>query len=73
MVIDFRALNEKTIGDAYPLSNITDILDQVRSAKYFSVFDLASGFHQVTVHECDAQKIAFSTLHRHYQFNRMSF
>jgi len=27
MVLDFRALNEKTIGDAYPLSNIVDILD----------------------------------------------
>jgi len=40
MVIDFRALNEKTIGDAYLLPNITKILDQLGSAKYFSVFDL---------------------------------
>jgi len=43
LVIDFRVLNEKTIGDAYPLPNIIDILDQIGSAKYFSVFDLASG------------------------------
>jgi len=43
MVIDYCVLNEKTIGDAYPLSNITEILDQFGSAKYFSVFDLASG------------------------------
>jgi len=28
MVIDFRALNEKTIGDKYTLPNITEILDQ---------------------------------------------
>jgi len=28
MVIDFRALNEETIGDAYPLPNITEILHQ---------------------------------------------
>jgi len=27
MVLDFRALNDKTIGDAYPLPNIVDILD----------------------------------------------
>ena len=29
MVIDYRALNEKTIGDAYPLPNVIDILDQL--------------------------------------------
>jgi len=60
-VIDFRALNEKTIGNAYPLPNITEILVQLGSTKYFSVFDLASGFHQIPIHESDAQKTAFST------------
>ncbi|KAL6419715.1 hypothetical protein ACFW04_013679 [Cataglyphis niger] len=73
MVIDYRALNEKTIGDAYPLPNITEILDQLGSAKYFSVFDLASGFHQIPMHESHAGKTAFSTPHGHYEFNRMPF
>jgi len=73
MVIDYRALNEKTIGDAYPLPNITEILDQLGSAKYFSVFDLASGFHQIPMHEAHAKKTAFSTPHGHYEFNRMPF
>jgi len=72
-MIDFRALNEKTIGDAYPLPNITEILDQLGSAKYFSTFDLASGFHQIPMHASDAQKTAFSTPHGHYQFNQMPF
>jgi len=73
MVIDYRALNEKTVGDAYPLPNITEILDQLGSAKYFSVFDLASGFHQIQMHERDGPKTAFSTPYGHYQFNRMPF
>lgn len=73
MVIDYRALNEKTIGDAYPLPNITEILDQLGSAKYFSIFDLASGFHQIPMHEMDAHKTAFSTPFGHYQFTRMPF
>lgn len=73
MIIDFRALNEKTLGDAYPLPNITEILDQLGSAKYFSVFDLASGFHQIPMHESDTHKTAFSTPFGHYQFNRMPF
>ena len=33
MVVDYRALNEKTISDAYPLPNIIDILDQLEGAK----------------------------------------
>lgn len=73
MVIDYRTLNEKTIGDAYPLPNITDILDQLGSAKYFSVFDLASGFHQIRMDDNDAPKTAFSTPYGHYEFNRMPF
>jgi len=73
LVIDFRALNEKTLGDAYPLPNISDILDQIGSAKYFSVFDLASGFHQIPMSEADAPKTAFSTPFGHYEFKRMPF
>jgi len=65
MVIDYRALNEKT--------NITDILDQLGNAKYFSVFDLASGFHQIPMDPKDAPKTAFSTPYGHYQFKRMPF
>ncbi|CAK9811734.1 Retrovirus-related Pol polyprotein from transposon 297 [Anthophora quadrimaculata] len=73
MVIDYRSLNENSIADAYPLPNITEILDQLGSAKYFSTFDLASGFHQIGVAEQDAPKTAFSTPYGHYQFNRMPF
>ena len=45
MVIDYRALNEKSIADAYPLFSILKVLDQLGSAKYFSVFDLANGHY----------------------------
>lgn len=73
MVIDYRKLNDKTIGDAYPLPNICDILDQLGSAKYFSILDLANGFHQIPMNPADTHKTAFSTPHGHYQFSRMPF
>ena len=47
MVIDFWKLNDITIEESYPLPNVIDILDQLGGAKYFSVFDFASGFHQI--------------------------
>ena len=47
IVIDFRKINEDAEQDAYPLLIIENILDQLRDAKFFSVFDLSSGFHQI--------------------------
>jgi len=50
MVINFHTLNEKTIGDVYPLPNIMEMLDQLGSAEYFSIFDLASEFYQISMY-----------------------
>jgi len=73
VVIDFRKLNDVTIGDSFPLPNITDILDQLGNAKYFSTLDLASGYHQIPMAEQDKQKTAFSTSYGHFEYNRMPF
>ena len=41
---DFRALNEITVKDAYPLPRIDDSLDALFSKAYFSKLDLLSEF-----------------------------
>jgi len=71
IVVDFRKLNDLTIEDSYPLPNITDILDQLGSAKYFPTLNLASGYHQIAMR--NKNKTAFSTPYGHYEFNRMPF
>lgn len=73
LVIDYSALNEITMPDRYPLPNITDILNQLGGSKYFSTFDLASEFHQVSIHPDDVPKTAFSTPFGHYEFKRLLF
>lgn len=73
MVVDFRKLNSHTIGDAYPLPRIDDILDQLSKAKYFTTLDLASGYHQVPINYADIEKTAFSAPLGHFQFLRMPF
>lgn len=73
LVLDFRKLNEKTVGDCYPIPNIIEILDQLGEAKFFSTFDLASGFHQIPIDPKDAHKTAFSSQHGHFQYSRMAF
>lgn len=73
VVIDYRKLNEKTIGDAYPLPNIEDILDQLGHSIYFTTLDLANGFHQIPMDPDDGPKTAFSTPDGHYEYTRMPF
>jgi len=69
-VIDFRT---KKRYETRPLPNITEILDQLESAKYFRVFDLIRISPNIDVRQTDAQKTAFTTPHGHYQFNRIPF
>jgi hypothetical protein len=59
--IDFRQLNEVSVGDSYPLPNIQDILDKIGKARYFSVLDCASGYHQIPIRQEDKCKTTFST------------
>jgi hypothetical protein len=73
LVIDFRRLNEKTIGDVYPLPDITEILDQLGQSKYFSCLDLVMGYHQIELEQKDKEKTAFSTKGGHWEYNRLPF
>ena len=53
MVVDYRALNEVTIKNKYPLPMINDLFDQLQGAKVFSKIDLRSGYHQLKIREKD--------------------
>ena len=71
--VDFRKLNDVTVGDSFPIPNIQDILDKLGRARYFSALDCASGYWQVPLAEEDRLKTAFSTPTCHYEYLRMPF
>jgi hypothetical protein len=60
IVVDFRKLNGKTVGNAYTLPDITEILDQLGQSKYFSCIDMVMGYHQIGLNPEDKEKTAFS-------------
>ena len=73
MCVDYRQLNAKVKGDAYPLPRIDESLDILGGAKYFSTIDLASAYNQVEVAPADRHKTAFTTPFGLFEYNRMPF
>ena len=71
--IDYRALNNVTVKDAFPLPLIEDCFDSLSGVQYLSGLDLASGYYQVEVADQDKQKTAFITRYGLYQHTRMGF
>jgi len=61
MCVDYRALNEVTIKNKYPLPRTNDLFDQLKGAKYFSMIDPRLGYHQLKIRESDIPKTAFVT------------
>ncbi len=60
MCVDYRALNARTVRDAYALPRIDEVLDALAGAKYFSVLDMKSGYYQVEVAEEHKERTAFT-------------
>ena len=73
MCVDYRALNEVTIKNKYPLPRIDDLFDQLQGAKVFSKIDLRSGYHQLKIRPEDIPKTAFCTRYGLYEYTVMSF
>lgn len=73
LCIDYRALNNHTITDAYPLPRIQDTLDTLATAKWFSTLDLASGYWQVELTPRARRAAAFCTRNGLFEWNVMPF
>ncbi len=67
------SLNAATIDDGQPLPNMRELMDAIARAKYYSSWDLISGFWQIEIEEGDKAKTAFSTSWGHYEYNVMPF
>ena len=72
-VVDYRALNQVTKGDGYPIPSVSKILDTLGGGKIFAKLDLSSGYWQVPVNPQHIPKTAFVTHLGLFDFLRMPY
>lgn len=71
--VDYRKLNSITRKDSHPLPRISEALDALGGAKFFSTLDLRSGFWQFQMSNDSKEKTAFITHNGLFEFNRLPF
>jgi len=49
IAVDYRYLNKYCPSDAYPMPDISDLIQRVGQARYISVCDIKSAYHQLAV------------------------
>ena len=61
LVQDYRALNEMTVKNRYPIPLISELVNKLRKAKYFTALDVRWGYNNIRIKESDRWKAAFIT------------
>ncbi|GLB39299.1 putative retrotransposable element tf2 155 kda protein type 1-like [Lyophyllum shimeji] len=61
LVQDYRALNAITVKNRYPLPLISELINNLRGARYFTKLDVRRGYNNVRIKEGDEWKAAFRT------------
>jgi hypothetical protein len=73
LCVDYRALNRQTIKNRYPLPLISEMLDRVGKARYFTKIDLRDAFNLIRIAEGEEFKTAFRSRYGHYEYRVMPF
>jgi reverse transcriptase-like protein/integrase-like protein len=71
--VDYRALNEITIKNRYPIPRIDETLDRLSKAKIFSKFDIIHAFNRIRMKEGHEWLTAFNTRYGQYEYLVMPF
>lgn len=73
LVVDYRKVNAKIVFDTFPLPTIESALMTFGQAKYFTILDLNSAYHQIPLTKESQRYTAFATPFGTYAYTRLPF
>ena len=73
LCFNYRRLNDATVRTHWPLPIIPELLNFFRGKRFYSKWDMASGYLQVALSQTTQDLVAFSTASGSYTFTRLPF
>jgi len=73
LCVDYRRFNAMTVKNRYPLPLISELIDRIKNAKYYTKLDLCDAFNQLCVALGDEWATAFRTRYGHFEYLVMPF
>jgi hypothetical protein len=73
LCVDFRGLNQITKKNRYPLPLISESMDRLAGAHYFTKLDIREAYHRLRIASGDEWKTAFRTRYGHYEYTVVPF
>ena len=71
--VDYRGLNDATIKNRYPLPLISETLDRLSKARFYTKLDIISAFSKLRIKEGDEWKTAFLTRYGLFEYTVLPF
>ena len=71
--VNYQYVNKFTVPDVLPLPNISEVIQRVGKAKYISLFDARSGYHQLPVKPEDQWLTGFVCDLGFFEYTRCPF
>jgi hypothetical protein len=73
LCVDYRGLNKITVKNRHPLPLITESLERLAQAKFYTKLDVREAYHRIRIKEGDEWKTAFRTKYGYFEYTVMPF